>query len=48
MNQKHLPSAEGNRSLHFKNLNRYSTDGFPAEHMWDATGALTGTYTKSS
>lgn len=28
-----LPSARGDRTLHFKNLNRYQTDGYEAHLM---------------
>lgn len=28
-----LPSAKGDRTLHFKNLNRWQTDGYPAHQM---------------
>ena len=33
MVRKWLPSAYGNRTLHFRNLNRYIHDGYPATQM---------------
>ncbi|KQS84283.1 DUF1419 domain-containing protein [Rhizobium sp. Leaf383] len=39
-----LPSARGDRTLHFKNLNRYQTDGYPAAQMdgkfWEIDEAI--------